>query len=100
MFLRDLSRKDIKKAIRSCERQIREIKKGGSDGTKEGIRNEKVKITALMMRLEHPAVENVYSLACPTCHEEWNYTNNDTHRFRCCPNCGRWFGRGKRGQEY
>ena len=25
--------------------------------------------------------------------------DNDTHRFKCCPNCGRWFGKGKRGQR-
>ena len=94
MFLRDLSRNEIKKAIRSCESRIREIKKDSPEDLKEKIHNEKVKITVLMMRLEHPAIENIYSLVCPTCRKEWNYTNNDTHRFKCCPNCGRWFGKG------
>lgn len=93
MFLRDLSRKDIKQAIRSCEGRVREIKKNGSDNAKEKIHNERVKITVLMMRREQPPIENVYSLVCPTCRQEWNYTNNDTHRFKCCPNCGRWFGK-------
>lgn len=93
MFLRDLSRKEIRKAIRSCESRIREIKKDGLEDANERIHNESVKITVLMMRLEHPPVENVYSLICPTCQKEWNYTNNDTHRFKCCPNCGRWFGK-------
>ena len=95
MFLRNLSREEIKTAIRSCESRIREIKKSGSEHAKEQIHNEWVKMTVLMMRLEHPATENVYSLICPTCHEEWDYNDNDTHRFRCCPNCGRWFGKAK-----
>lgn len=96
MFLRDLSRKEVKKAIRSCESRIREIKKSGLEDTRELIHSEKVKITVLMMRLEHSPAEDVYSLVCPTCRQEWNYTNNDTHRFKCCPNCGRWFGKGGR----
>lgn len=91
MFLRDLGRKEVRKAIKSCERRMREIKKECPKDAKEKNRNEWVKITVLMMRLEHPPIENTYSLVCPTCQEEWNYTNNDTHRFRCCPNCGRWF---------
>lgn len=99
MFLRDLSRKEIKKAIRSCESRIKEIKKNLFEDARESIHTEKVKMTVLMMRLEQPPVENVYSLTCPTCRQEWNYTNNDTHRFRCCPNCGKWFGKGKRGQK-
>ena len=75
MFLRDLSRKEIKKAIRSCEGRIKEIKKNGLEDAKELIHSEKVKMTVLMMRLEHPPVEKVYSLVCPTCRQEWNYTN-------------------------
>lgn len=95
MFLRNLSHKDIKRAVRSCEKRIREIRKEGSVNSKNYIYIEWVKMTALMMRLERPPIEQTYSLICPTCEEEWNYTNNDTHRFKCCPNCGRWFGKSR-----
>lgn len=25
---------------------------------------------------------------CPVCGETWNYCDNDTERFDCCPKCG------------
>lgn len=94
MFLRNLSRKDVRSAVRSCEKRIRDIKKCSAEDVKNDIYIEKVKMSVLLMRLERPPIERIHSLICPTCNEEWNYTNNDTHRFKCCPNCGRWFGKG------
>ncbi len=93
MFLRNLTRWQVRQALKSCEKKITEIKKNGVDDAEKRISVEQIKMTALLMRLERPAIEKTYSLICPTCHEEWNYTNNDTHRFKCCPNCGRWFGK-------
>lgn len=28
------------------------------------------------------------SLTCPSCGELWNTADNETNRFKCCPNCG------------
>ena len=33
-------------------------------------------------------VEHEDEMECPQCGCFWNYCNNETERFNCCPNCG------------
>ena len=33
-------------------------------------------------------IEHEYEMECPQCGYFWNYCDNDTERFNCCPNCG------------
>ena len=33
-------------------------------------------------------IEHEDEMECPQCGYFWNYCDNDTERFNCCPNCG------------
>ena len=33
-------------------------------------------------------IEHYDECECPVCGETWNYCDNDTERFDCCPKCG------------
>lgn len=33
-------------------------------------------------------IEHDDECECPVCGETWNYCDNDTERFDCCPKCG------------
>lgn len=33
-------------------------------------------------------IEERTYMECPDCHEIWHYEENQTERFKCCPNCG------------
>jgi hypothetical protein len=55
--------------------------------------------TAIQLATEAPAadvepvvrgewIEHYDECECPVCGETWNYCDNDTERFDCCPKCG------------
>ena len=38
-------------------------------------------------KVGHWIKERTY-MECPKCHDIWHYEENQTERFKCCPNCG------------
>lgn len=34
-------------------------------------------------------IEERTYMECPNCHDIWHYEQNQTERFKCCPNCGK-----------
>ena len=38
-------------------------------------------------KVGHWIEERTY-MECPKCHDIWHYEENQTERFKCCPNCG------------
>lgn len=33
-------------------------------------------------------IEHLYEMVCTDCGSKWSYCDNDTERFKYCPNCG------------
>lgn len=44
-------------------------------------------------------IEERTYMKCPNCHDIWHYEENQTERFKYCPNCGSYNGDGNNGNE-
>lgn len=63
------------KAILECFNRLGELENAIEDGE-----------LAPVVRGEW--IEHEDEMECPQCGYFWNYCDNDTERFNCCPNCG------------
>lgn len=70
-------------AIRYCDeylaRHIADIDKEFLEKAKEALQQEP--------KTGHWIEERTY-MECPNCHDVWHYEENQTERFKFCPNCG------------